>query len=471
MNAPANIKSAARIRELANASRRAPETLPYASAASLRHIPGKKGLPFVGVLPEAAYDPLAFARRMHDRFGPVHRFHALGQWNVQLIGPDASELILFDAEKHFSAHHGWSRVLGPLFPGGLLLRDLEDHRVHRRAIGSAFKPEQVAAGLEIFEDRTQVMLERLSGTRFLFYRELREMALESAAIGFLGLTLGEDARLFSAAFKDVVTATVAILPGWMPGTSLHRGLAGRHTLDRFIRARIPERRAIGGDDLFSQLCVARYEDGQLLDAQEIIDHLIFVLAAAHDTLTSCLASTVYYLGRHPGWQSEIREEIRSSGLGRPADRTSIADLAELPVTEAVIKEALRLNTPAPIIWRRSVRSFEFKGVKIPAGTPTATNILLTHRLEEHWPDPERFDPTRFLGAAAASRHRFAWTPFGGGAHMCLGLHHAMVQAKSFLARLLAEHEICLDPGYSPSWYWWPNCRPLDGLPLTMRRLT
>ena len=54
--------------------------------------------------------------------------------------------------------------------------------------------------------------------------------------------------------------------------------------------------------------------------------------------------------------------------------------------------------------------------------------------------------------------------------MCLGLHHAMVQAKAFLILLLAEHEIRLDDDYRPRWYWWPNCRPLDGLPLTLRRI-
>ena len=376
MNAPARIEGRSRIRHLAQPARRAPETLPYASGKSLRHIPGKRGLPLLGVLPEAAYDPLAFARRMHDRFGPVHRFHALGEWNVQLIGPDASELLLFDAGKRFSAHHGWSRVLGPLFPGGLLLRDLEDHRIHRRAIGAAFKPEQVAAGLSIFQDRARAMTGRLGGSRFPFYRELREMALESAAIGFLGLSLGADATAFSAAFKDLVTATVAILPGWMPGTTLNRGLAARRTLEAFIRERIPQRREDGGDDLLSQLAIARYEDGSLLDEQEIIDHLIFVLAAAHDTLTSCLSSAVYYLGEQPEWQSAIRAECRAKNLqGREAD-ASVDALSDLPVTEAVIKEALRLNTPAPIIWRRAISDVDFKGTTIPSGTPVATNVLL-----------------------------------------------------------------------------------------------
>ncbi|RST31338.1 cytochrome P450 [Sphingomonas ginkgonis] len=470
MNAPVDVRRASKIRDLARVTRPLGSPLCAPAAADLEHIPGKKGLPWVGVLPEAAADPLLFAQRMHQRFGPVHRFYALGEWNVQLVGPEASELLLFDSQRNFSATHGWSRVLGPLFPGGLLLRDFEDHRVHRRAVGSAFKPDLVAAGLQIFENQTRAMIDRVSGTRLFFYRELREVALEAAALGFLGLSPGADSQEFSLAFTALVSATVAILPGWLPGSSLHRGRTGRRLLEKFINARIAERRIGGGDDLFSQLCIARYDDGTPLTNQEIVDHLIFVLAAAHDTLTSCLASTIYFLAAEPDWQAQVRSECRAAGLYKNDVHANVQLLSELPVTDAVIREALRLNTPAPIIWRRAIRRFEFNGITIPAGTPTATNVLLTHRLPEHWRNPEQFDPHRFL-LPAPDRHRFAWTPFGGGVHMCLGLHHAMLHAKSFLAQLLERNEVVLDPGYSPRWYWWPNCRPLDGLPVTLVRLS
>lgn len=451
-----------------NASGADDYVLPRVGRADLSHIPGKKGLPVLGILPEAAFDPLAFARRMHARYGPVHRFYASGNWNVQLIGPDASEFILFDRDRNFSTRHGWEPVFGPLFPGGLLLRDLEDHRIHRRAIGSAFKPQQLEGYLQLFEHSAARAVARWSGQSFHFYPALREMTIELAVISFMGLHLGSEAKRFSDAFADLVKATVAIIPRPIPGTALRRGMEGRRYLEGFIRSRIGERRSSGGADLFSQLCLATYDDGTLLEPQEIIDHLIFVMAAAHDTLTSGLSSTVYYLARHPEWQRRVRDELLASEARRGS--LSAASLAELPVTENVLKEALRLNTPAPIIWRRAVRDVAFGGYRIPAGTVTGANVLLTQRLPQVWPDPERFDPNRFLPENIRSRHRFAWTPFGGGAHMCLGLHHAMMQSKAFLLHLLAEHRIEIDADYVPRWYYWPNCRPLDGLPVTMRRI-
>jgi cytochrome P450 len=473
MNAHAAIADRPNVSRIAALGKDVPSAasydLPKVERSALAHIPGKKGLPVLGVLPEAVFDPLAFGRRMYAKFGPVYRFYACGNWNVQLIGPEANELLLFDRDKNFSTRFGWEPIFGPLFPGGLLLRDLEDHRIHRRAIGSAFKPQQLEGYLRQFEESATRAVDRWSGRSFRFYPALRDMTIELAVISFMGLELGEESRRFSDAFGDLIKGTVAVIPKPLPGTVLRRAIDGRRYLEEFVRQRIPERRSGDGADLFSQLCLATYEDGSLLDDQEIIDHLLFVTAAAHDTITSAIASTVYFLAKHPEWQRAVRDELSDAGLVPHALTT--AQLAELPLAENVVKEALRLNSPAPVIWRRAVRDVEFAGFHIPAGTITGANVLLTQRLPEYWEDPERFDPTRYTPENSKDRHRFLWTPFGGGAHMCLGLHHAMMQSKAFLLHLLREHEVTVAPDYVPRWYYWPNCRPLDGLPVTLTRLS
>ena len=89
-----------------------------------------------------------------------------------------------------------------------------------------------------------------------------------------------------------------------------------------------------------------------------------------------------------------------------------------------------------------------------------------------WPEPERFDPDRFLPDAVRGRHRFAWVPFGGGAHMCLGLHFAVLQARLFSFHLHGHYRVV--PGWrvgagGDRWVEWPIPKPKDGLPLTLRR--
>jgi cytochrome P450 len=127
------------------------------------------------------------------------------------------------------------------------------------------------------------------------------------------------------------------------------------------------------------------------------------------------------------------------------------------------KEALRLKPPVPSMPRRAVREFTFRGYTIPAGTSVGINPLFTHHMPEIWPEPDRFDPLRFAEEAQRTRHRFAWVPFGGGAHMCLGLHFAYMQAKAFARHFLQNLEVSLPPGYKADWQMWPIPKPRDGL--------
>jgi cytochrome P450 len=86
-----------------------------------------------------------------------------------------------------------------------------------------------------------------------------------------------------------------------------------------------------------------------------------------------------------------------------------------------------------------------------------------------WPEPEKFDPLRFTPEAVRARHKYAWVPFGGGAHMCLGLHFAYMQAKIFFHHLITTHRFSVADGYQPDWQYWPIPKPKDGLMVTFER--
>lgn len=184
--------------------------------------------------------------------------------------------------------------------------------------------------------------------------------------------------------------------------------------------------------------------------------------AAHDTLTSSLTSFVAALAAHPEWQQKLREEIAGLGL-KPGEPISFEQLDALPLTEMAFKEAMRLRPPVPSLPRRATRAFSFKGYTIPAGTMVAVNPLFTHHMPEIWPNPDQFDPLRFTDEASRGRHRFAWIPYGGGAHMCLGLNFAYMQAKCFAVHLLQHLDLSLPPNYQASWQMWPIPKPKDGL--------
>ena len=116
--------------------------LPYTAPKrnELTHIPGDEGWPLIGKTLEVLADPKGQIERMHAKYGPVYRTHLFGETSLSLLGPEANELVMFDQQKLFSSTHGWNKVLGLLFPRGLMLLDFDEHRLHRRALSVASSP-------------------------------------------------------------------------------------------------------------------------------------------------------------------------------------------------------------------------------------------------------------------------------------------------------------------------------------------
>jgi cytochrome P450 len=430
----------------------------------LAHIPGDEGWPLVGRTLNVLADPRGEADAMARKYGLVYRSRVLGETSVSLLGPEANEFVLLDQTKLFSSTTGWEPILGRLFPRGLMLLDFEEHRLHRRAMSVAFKSgpmknylAQLDAGIASRVDRW-----RETPGPMLFYPEMKQLTLDLAATSFLGTGIGPEVEEVTRAFVDMIAASVAVVRQPWPGTQMARGVRGRQRIVAYFSQQIPLRRESGGDDLFSQLCHATHEDGALLSTQDIVDHMSFLIMAAHDTLTSSLTSFIALLAAHPQWQTKLRDEISALGIEHGAP-LPFEKLDAMPLTEMAFKEAMRMKPPVPSFPRRATRDFSFKGFDIPAGTMVGMNPLFTHHMSEYWPDPETFDPLRFTDQAQRARHRFAYIPFSGGAHMCIGLHFAYMQAKCFAFHFLRNLTVTMEPGYVPAWQMWPIPKPKDGL--------
>jgi cytochrome P450 len=439
-----------------------------ADRAALSHIPGDEGWPVIGRTFKVLADPLGEVQMMARRFGPIYRTRLLGETSISLLGPEANEFIYLDQTKLFSSTNGWETILGLLFPRGLMLLDFDEHRLHRRALSVAFKAGPMQSYLAQLDAGIAARVAQWRNARgeMLFYPAMKQLTLDLAATSFLGTGIGPETAEVTRAFVDMVAASVAVIRTPLPGTQMARGVAGRKRIVAYFSEQIPIRRARGGDDLFSQLCQATHDDGALLSTQDVVDHMSFLTMAAHDTLTSSLTSFVYFIAANPQWQSKLRAEVAALGLA-PGDPLPFAKLDAMPLTEMAFKEAMRLKPPVPSMPRRSMRDFTFQGIRIPSGTLTGVNTLYTHYMPEHWPDPETFDPLRFTDEAQRARHRFAYVPFGGGAHMCLGLHFAYMQAKCFTLHLLRNLDVSIKPGYTPGWQMWPIPKPKDGLRVTL----
>src|SRR4051794_41370357 len=196
---------------------------------SLTHIPGDEGWPIIGRTLDVLADPKGQVERMAAKYGPVYRSHIFGETSLVLLGPEANELVLFDQAKLFSSAHGWGRILGLLFPRGLMLLDFEEHRLHRRALSVAFKSGPMKSYLASLDAgiAARVAQWKAQPGPMLIYPAMKQLTLDLAAALFLGAGIGPEVDDITKAFVDRGPAWVAVTRKPLPGTPMARGVRGR----------------------------------------------------------------------------------------------------------------------------------------------------------------------------------------------------------------------------------------------------
>jgi cytochrome P450 len=363
---------------------------------------------------------------------------------------------------------GWDLYIGRFFDRGLmLLPDSGDHPRHRRIMQWAFTRSRLAGYVarmdELIADCIETWAEPAANGRFKFYPAMKQLSLDIATVMFMDGELGESADLLTA-FQAAVHAGTAILRFPVPGLSWWKGLRGRAKLEEHFRAKLLAKRAADHDDLFAALCHAHSETGERFDDDDIVNHMIFLMMAAHDTSTVTATGAVYYLAKYPRWQERARAECAALG-GGPLD---IAALDSLTTLDMVVKETLRLVTSAPAIIRRTIRDTEIDGYHLPKGVIVTVMPGVHHRLEEYWTEPERFDPDRFIEPRREDKsRRHAYIPFGAGGHRCIGMNFGTYEVKLVLHHLLIRYRMAVRTDYELKWdksaLWFPP----DGLPVTL----
>jgi cytochrome P450 len=178
-------------------------------------------------------------------------------------------------------------------------------------------------------------------------------------------------------------------------------------------------------DFLAMLMATRDRDSQeAMSDRELIDEIMTLIVAGHETTAAALAWTWYLISQHPDTASRLESEADAAGTAH----TVRLDAAEsMTFTHQVLQEALRLYPPGWLITRRTLESDELGGFPIAPRTDVFISPYLLHRHPVFWDEPEAFRPERFAGADAAERHRFAYIPFAVGPRHCIGENIAMFE--------------------------------------------
>lgn len=439
----------------------ASNALPRRANTDLKHLPGPKGHWYFGNLRELLPDPAAFLIEMRARYGDCFTVGVLFNRRVVVLsGPQANRLVLLDPERNFSSRLGWEVMLD-FFGGFLLLRDFEDHRVHRRLLTGLFKPAALQRYLESMQPIIRNAMAGFDGEPDAC-RLAKRLALDIGLHVFAGFAPAAENE---AVYRD----TVRVLDGVMasririPGTRRWRALRARDRLRSRLLAELPRRRNRPGQDMFTRLARFENADGRRLSNRDIVDHMMGMLFAAHETTASAMAMMMYSLARYPDWQERVRAEVL---VGNRVGPPSFKQLGEMPLADAVLRETLRLYSPVQLLPRRNVRAFEFFDRRIPENSQILLSPQLCHRVPTLFEHPHAFRPDRFLAPVSEfTTDPFSFVPFGKGSHMCIGMHFAMLAIKAFFAQLLRTYDLRLAADWRPDILYVPMLRPRHGLPL------
>jgi cytochrome P450 len=196
-------------------------------------------------------------------------------------------------------------------------------------------------------------------------------------------------------------------------------------------------------DFLAMLMSARdKETGDAMSERELIDEVMTLVVAGHETTASALNWTWYLLALHPQVESRLHAEVSAAPV---AAAPSLARMEALPYTQQVVNEALRLYPPGWLLSRRTLGADVLAGFEIPAGADVLLSPYLLHRHPRFWPEPDAFKPERFASENEAARPRFAYMPFAAGPRHCIGETFALYEMLMHLYKVARRYRLIYLP--------------------------
>jgi len=382
-----------------------------------------------------------FLRDMTARYGNLVAFALPWRSYVFVNEPALIKEILVTQQHAFSKSLG-TRVLRLLLGEGLLTSEEPLHRQMRRLVQPAFHRERIAEYLRIMRrDADEFAASVRPGLPFDAHAAMTELTLRIATESLFGSDESSAAGLVAQAMRVMMSefpwmlTPIGALRSRLPFGGTRRFWRARRGLDAIIFDLIARRRADGSarGDALSQLLAlvtpsgveGRNEDEQLRD------EIMTLFIAGHETTANALTFALVLLAQH----SRVGEKAAAA-----------ASSGEEEYIARVINEVLRLYPPAWIVGREALRDVTFAdGHAIAAGTTVFFAPLMLHRRADYFPEPDKFDPDRWLGESPPP---FAYVPFGGGARRCIGEEFALAEIRTVLSALLTRFRFMLEPGAS-----------------------
>ncbi|NUS42414.1 MAG: cytochrome P450 [Mycobacteriaceae bacterium] len=398
-----------------------------------------------GHLDELRTDPIALMRRVRAECGDVGVFDLAGRDVVLLSGAEANEFFFRSSDDDLDQQAAYP-FMTPIFGRGVVF-DASPERRKEMLHNSALRADQMRGHASTIAREVDRMVAAWGAEGEIdlldFFAELTIYTSSACLIG-TKFRNQLDGR-FAALYHDLEQGTdaLAYVDPYAPIDSFRRRDRAREQLVELVQSimngRIANPSAAKGDrDMLDVLITVEDDQGNpRFSADEITGMFISMMFAGHHTTSGTAAWTVIELLRNPHWLDGVVAELDE--LDAAGSDLDYAGLRSIPRLEAVLKETLRLHPPLIMVLRVARDDFEVCGQRIGRGDLVAATPAVSNRIPEDFPDPEVFDPDRYLDPNQQDLvNRWTWIPFGAGRHRCVGAPFAMMQLKAIFSILLRD---------------------------------
>ncbi|PIN16443.1 Cytochrome P450 CYP4/CYP19/CYP26 subfamily [Handroanthus impetiginosus] len=421
------------------------------------------GWPYVGeTIQLYSQHPKTFFSTREKRHGEIFKTHVLGCPSVMLASPDAARFVLVTHSHLFKPTYPKSKenLIGP---SALFFHQNEFHNRMRKLVQRSFQPGALRRVVATIDELTLSALNSLADGRVInTYNEMKRLSFEVGIMAIFGHVESHYKEELKKNYS-IVDRGYNSFPTNLPGTRYQKAMKARKRLSEIINIITRERKEkkLIEKDLLSCLLNSKDEKGEILSEDHIADNIIGVLFAAQDTTASAMTWIIKYLHDSPKLMEAVKVEqkgiFESNGNGK--SHLTWVQTRNMPFTYKVILESLRMASIISFTFREAVTDIEYKGYLIPKGWKVMPLFRNIHHNPEFFPDPQKFDPSRFEGALKPN----TFMPFGSGTHACPGNELAKVEML-VLVHHLASRFRCELVGSQSGIQYRPFPVPLHGLP-------
>ena len=410
--------------------------------------PGPKNRGIVGNLPMASGDPLAVFTQWARQYGDIFYYRVFHRHIYFFNHPDLVKDVLVTNYQNFIKGEA-IRFNRRMFGNGLIANEGSSWLQQRRLIQPAFHRERI----ESYGNTMVAYAERMTaawrdGEERDIHRDMMHLTLEIVAKTLFNIEIAGERDRIAVALNTLMESSSGarmLLPPLLrraPTPGNLRYLQAARRLDDIVYSLIRERRASSKSfgDLLSTLLEARDETGAPMPDKQLRDEVMTILMAGHETAAVSLSWTWYLLAQNPEVEQKLCAELRHVLNGRSPGP---GDLSELRYTELVVKESMRLYPPVWALVRNPIKDCEIGGYRVPAGATVMMSPWVMHRDPQHYDEPERFNPDRWLDERTLGAPKFTYFPFGGGPRSCIGSSFAMMEAVLVLVTIAQRYKIAV----------------------------